>query len=621
MTLLLKSVWWNLLKSSQLRRPTLISRSLTSSISELTRTKSPDTIMLTIRSAPSASDVLSAVQNNLPQLTPKHMLQALRSLFQLQKADKFYENSEEIIKDPSFGVLCQNFKKHARSLEVNETIEAIKVLSYLGVPVDSMIMQTMLQLIRCQINQINIRQTMFLDFILSRFDQKNHLVDALKLALPLTFQIHLPLEMDNEDLPLLRDMLAFCCSHDLPDRCINNVVTGLLLHDQQIDAQIAKSIIWSLCQVNCTEELFPTRVQLLHICCDILAQNLHHLPYEDVLRTAAKLKGRISEKHPEYYHEQLMDGIANYAVQREIDFEKALLIARVLSRIAHTNLSLMEYICQQAVSSPVTLANARTNILFGFINCLSNNNFTPDPEQWNEIRRQISLNPILDGKSFALPWTKMCLELASLGHYEDKVINRVFSKEFLDNYLAREDNVLDYLQLLTLYEAVRTFHSYDYKLPDEVLAKAKALYPVSVLTAELESSLAQGLGSPDYVVRNVALPCGIVADLLMCLKGGYPLKLPKLGMNTKVPLEQLNLPSGCLIVCMLNFRQGCFSMNSNRLRGPFRLVLDILEKQGYATVGINTNEWMNAPAHERTPYLLREVGYKCGEIGMKLSAT
>lgn len=62
-------------------------------------------------------------------------------------------------------------------------------------------------------------------------------------------------------------------------------------------------------------------------------------------------------------------------------------------------------------------------------------------------------------------------------------------------------------------------------------------------------------------------------------------------------------------------------MNSNRLRGTFRLVLDILEKQGYAAVAVNVNEWLSAPAHERTPYLMREVGYKCGEIGMKLSAT
>lgn len=71
----------------------------------------------------------------------------------------------------------------------------------------------------------------------------------------------------------------------------------------------------------------------------------------------------------------------------------------------------------------------------------------------------------------------------------------------------------------------------------------------------------------------------------------------------------------------MSFNQGCFSMNSNRLRGTFRLVLDVLEKKGYAAVAVNTNEWLNAPPHERTPYLMREVGYKCGEIGVKLSAT
>lgn len=243
------------------------------------------------------------------------------------------KDTDSIIKDPTFSILCQNFKKHARALDVNEIVEAVKFLSYLKVPVDSLIVQTMLQMIRCNINMLNTQQIMFVDFILSQFDEKNHLVDALKLALPLAFQIHLPLELDERDLPLLRDMLLYCCSHDLPDRCINNVVTGLLLHDQTINAQMAKSIIWALCSINCTEQAFPTRFQLLHICCDILTHSIESLSYDDVLRTAARLKGRILEKHPEYYHQQLMDAIANYVINKDVEFEKGLLIARVLSRI------------------------------------------------------------------------------------------------------------------------------------------------------------------------------------------------------------------------------------------------------------------------------------------------
>lgn len=74
-------------------------------------------------------------------------------------------------------------------------------------------------------------------------------------------------------------------------------------------------------------------------------------------------------------------------------------------------------------------------------------------------------------------------------------------------------------------------------------------------------------------------------------------------------------------VCIMNFNQGCFSLNSNRLRGTFRLILDVLEKQGFVTVAVNTTEWLAAPPHERTPYLMREISYKCGEVGMKLSST
>ncbi|XP_052744126.1 uncharacterized protein LOC112050548 isoform X2 [Bicyclus anynana] len=621
MTLLLKSVWRNALKSGQLNNHTLRSTSFSSVADTLAKT--PDNIMMTIKTAPTTSEVLATVQANLAVLTHRHMLQALRSLFELQKTSKYNKDmdTDAIIKDPTFGVLCQNFKKHARALEVNETIEAIKVLSFLKVPADSLILQTMLQMIRCNINTLNTQQIMFVHFLLSQFDGKNHLVDALKLALPLAFQIHLPLELDNQDLFLLRDMLIYCCSHDLPDRCINNVVTGLLLHDQAISPQMSKSIIWALCQINCTEQTFPTRTQLLHKCCDILTQSIDSLAYDDVLRTAARLKGRILEKHPEFYHQQLMDAIANYVINNDVEFEKGLLVARVLSRIAHTHLSLMEYLCQKAASDPDTLSNARTNIIFGFVNCLANNNYTPDPDQWDELRKQISANPILNATNATLPWTKLCLEMASLGHYEDRLLNRVFSKEFLNEYLARENNTLDYLQLLTLYEAVRTFYSEEYELPQNILERAKDMYPVHSLNGVLVEHLTKGLGGPEYVAKNVVLPNGIVLDVVLAVKGGYPLELPPISSTLKLPIEKLNIPQGAIVICVMNFNQGCFSMNSNRLRGPFRLILDILEKQGYATVAFNVNDWLSSPAHERTPYLMREIGYKCGEMGLKLSAT
>lgn len=121
----------------------------------------------------------------------------------------------------------------------------------------------------------------------------------------------------------------------------------------------------------------------------------------------------------------------------------------------------------------------------------------------------------MDGKNFALPWAKFCLELASLGHFEDKLLSRIFCNEFIEEYLLRENNTLDYLQLFTLHEAVNTFYSQEYKLPPELLEKAKNLYPTHPLTTQLEESLIRGLGSPDLCLRNVVMPSGFVAGTLL----------------------------------------------------------------------------------------------------------
>ncbi|KAJ8723617.1 hypothetical protein PYW07_007597 [Mythimna separata] len=618
MSLFLKSAWRSVVKGRQLKplSKSLLDKSFRAITTQPSRPPS-DALMTVIKAAPTAAEVLSAVDSHMAKMDHTHMLQALCCLFELQKSGQSGTDPAILLSSPTFETLCQKFKRHARALDVNQALEATKILSFLKVPTDSTVVQTMLQLLRCYINMMNVRQIMFLDFLLSKFDHKNHLVDALKLALPLAFQIRLPLELDSKDMPLLKDMLAYSCLHNLPDRYIDDIVTGLLLHDQVIDAQIAKSIILSLCQVNCTEEIFPTRVQLLHICYDILTQKVEHLSYEEVVLLATKIKSRLVEKHPEYYHEQLMDAVANSVVTRAVGFDKALMVARVLSRIAHTHFGLVGYLCETAADNPKTLSSCRPTTLFSFINCLSNNNYTPDSALWTSIKRQITENPILLDDNHSLPWTKICLEMASLGLYDDKLLKKVFSKESLN----REFNQLDYLQLLTLYEAVKAFHNQDYKLPEDLLDKAKSVYPVHRKTDLLEEHLSAGLGGAGYVVKNVVLPNGIISDCLVCLKNGYPVKFEISTGDLRVPVEFLNIPSGSVLLCVLTFLPGCFSMNSNRLRGTFRLVLDILEEHGYAAVAVNANEWLSAPAHERTPYLLRELEYKCGEIGMKLSAS
>lgn len=612
MALLLRGVLRNVLSGNKFRQQIIAARSLNHSADSPPRM--PDTTMLALQTSLSTSEVLVTIQKHLPIMSHKHLLMALRSLFQMHKLER--SNSTALIKDPGFNVLVQNLKKQARNLDINECIEAIKILSYLRVPLNSFILQTLLQLIRCNINFMNIRQIMFLSFVLSKYKGSNHLVDALNLALPLVFQIHLPLEIDQEDLPMLKEMLTFACRNNSPDRCINNIVTGILLNFDSIDVFTAKSIVWALSETNCTGEIYPTRAKLLQLCFDILSKDMDRLSCEEVSVTTARISSRILEKHPEFYHEKYVDAVADYAIEKRLDFNRGFGIAKNLSRIAHTHLRLVEYLCQLATSDPGILKTAQAHIIFGFVNCLANHDYVPH----NDIIQQITANPVFESKNATLPWAKFALELATLGCFDDRVLKRVFSDDFLIEHFIRYDNILSYLQLLTLHEAVRVLHTEKYALPENILKKAKELYPAHSVTEELVVCLNRGLESDKFTARNVVLPSGIVIDLVVCIQDNVPLEIAVESVGNKIPIEQLNIPKSALVVCIQTYKQGCYSMNSHRLRGTFRLINDILEKQGYLCIPLNVTTFLNLPPSEQTPYLMREINYKCREIGMKLTA-
>lgn len=242
------------------------------------------------------------------------------------------QTQQQLEKDKSFSVFCKMVNRRARALDPNETIEAFKILTYLQIPLSASLNQTLLELLRGHLNQLSLRQVMFLHFLLSKHDTKNHTVDALKLALPLVFQIHLPLEIDTEDFHLLKDMLVYACHHGLPDRCVNNIVTGILLHEK-LSLDDAKIIMWTLTEVNCDEEKYPSRALLLEKCFDVLTPNIDALKFEDVLKTLVKMKARVVEKHFEFYSEKFADAAADFVIKNDLEFEAALLIGRVLSRI------------------------------------------------------------------------------------------------------------------------------------------------------------------------------------------------------------------------------------------------------------------------------------------------
>lgn len=220
-------------------------------------------------------------------------------------------------------------------MEPSEIIEILKILTYFEVPSNSAIFQILLQLIRQNINRLELNQVMFLDFVLEK-SEKTHLSESLKLALPLVFQLQLNEQMDHENIPHLIELLKYSCHHDVPEKHINSILTCILLQNENIEPNHIPSIMWSMCTLRNMRnskqfsKLFPILSQRL-------ALKINEVPYEKLIPLINILKVAIIEMDS-FYDANLFDAFSNYVIDNDLGFDKGIQIAVLSTRIVSSSI-------------------------------------------------------------------------------------------------------------------------------------------------------------------------------------------------------------------------------------------------------------------------------------------
>jgi FAST kinase domain-containing protein 2 len=236
---------------------------------------------------------------------------------------------EQIVNSPDFIKLCKRLKSQARVITLNDTIQALKVVSYVGVPANSTIVQVLLQLIRHSVNDLSLHQIAFLDFLMRNFD-RNPLVDALRIAFPLVFEAQLSLKIPRDDATSLAELLQYACKKSLSDSSVNIIVECLEKLSDSIDVKIAKSVVWSLCEL---QRPLLSHQALLICCWNILTQNIEECSYTEVDELLDRIVKKIAQKQTDFYHEAFADSCARYVVAKDSGFEEGAWILKKLTRI------------------------------------------------------------------------------------------------------------------------------------------------------------------------------------------------------------------------------------------------------------------------------------------------
>uniref|UniRef100_A0A1B6DKJ2 FAST kinase leucine-rich domain-containing protein n=3 Tax=Clastoptera arizonana TaxID=38151 RepID=A0A1B6DKJ2_9HEMI len=289
---------------------------------------SHDILLSKIRSATDTIDVLDAVNQHHSIMNNKHAFNALRTIFLLQKSQNSSMSNGEVTNSPQFRILANTLRSQIKHLEINELIDALKFLGYIGIPATSKITQEILHLLSKHVNELSLQQITFLDFVMKDF-VKTPLVTALKIALPIVFEAHLISTCDLENVIQLGDLLKFVSRRPIHEKCTRHIIEALTEQRKMIDFKLAKSIIRSLCDLK-------RKVQydeiLLHHSLDVLTDSINDLSFHEIDFVLTQVLSKYTLGYDYFYHEEFLNACSRYIIEKQCSFEHGIWTLKKLCR-------------------------------------------------------------------------------------------------------------------------------------------------------------------------------------------------------------------------------------------------------------------------------------------------
>lgn len=238
--------------------------------------------------------ILDKAAQNSVDMTVTQAVNTMSALFNISKNMKDMRNMRKIEKHEGFISLCDVVNKNIRILKKNEIIEILKILTFLNIPDNSISVQSLLQMIRINVNDMSLQDIIFTVFLLKNMDS-TPLRDALLIALPLVFEINLPTKLESDDINLLNWSIRFVNENNIKNEEVHDILFKLLLkHKNNMTEKIAWSIFLTLCR---TSYLPPLAFDVLNNAQQILISNAKELSISKIINVLDNLVFVIAKKY------------------------------------------------------------------------------------------------------------------------------------------------------------------------------------------------------------------------------------------------------------------------------------------------------------------------------------
>ncbi|XP_071562270.1 uncharacterized protein [Temnothorax nylanderi] len=566
-----------------------------------------------IKTACKSMEILEKAARNYTNMT---VHDAIDTIFVLFKASKHMgEDLQSIKQHIGFIRLWEVLNRNVRFMKTNEIISSLRMLTYFKIPANCILTQSLLQMIRANVNDASLRDIINIIILLKKMDS-TPLRDALLIALPVVFEAQLPTKLDPDDIFMLTQSLRLISENNINNPEVQNtILKSLQKFENNLDVQTAWSIFCSLCVAS---YLSPMAFELLFNIQKILISDAKRLSVPDIMKALHKLV-LVTAKNKEYgckfYNEALVDAFVSSALSAEIFFDNSINLLKLLNELNYAHIPFLEYLAAKCFEQPNLLKNASYFRVSIFLEGLINADYKP--VFWDIIRDAILANKV-ENKVFNRSMIKFALHLIALDCYSPSLISKVFSQIIKANESMRNIHMRE---LLLLYQSVKTLYPmYNGPWPSQdILEHAisihKTLLSPILPTFSLKTALELALGGPQYVHNDLRTKLGHYIDHVVVMrKGGYPIAINTVTSNgTNVTyVEDIQTPIESQMILIFNLPDAAYAVNSQRLKSTWLLKIKSVEALIKTNaIAINSTSWMKLPEYERLPYLMRAIRLKC----------
>lgn len=295
-------------------------------------------VMTSIKSATNPLQLLDSVavsKSVVNKMASDQFMRTLHTLFGLHKATKDSISAAQIIAHPSFMILCRKLWRIAPSMDVSDNLNALKIVNYLKIPANTELTLTLVSLLRHQINDLSLQEMVYADYLLNQLTPRLEKVEAIKAALPVLFEIQLPIQFDPENTTENIELLKFATSKMVSPKTVGIIADTLPKSLGQMDVEKRKEILRILCMAP---NVPRTANDLWNSSVSRNANMIAKLELHTVLQTADLIVKKC-QTEPVFYTkpvENYLEKCVEAFIERDTDLEQTVHLQKLLKIIVST---------------------------------------------------------------------------------------------------------------------------------------------------------------------------------------------------------------------------------------------------------------------------------------------